>query len=134
VTLRLGVALRFWAAVVAVTLARLSRGRALPRWTWRAIALPSFAIRGARFERTTLAGMDAVWITPRELPNGSETVVDLEQAAPQDFPEAARHRQWQRRGTAEPHAHAAHVGARERHRHGSRSLRLAEAEQAHGLR
>jgi acetyl esterase/lipase len=47
----------------------------LQRRTWRAIALPSFAIRGARFERTTLAGMDAVWITPRDLPKGSGTVV-----------------------------------------------------------
>jgi len=97
IVLRLGVVLRVWAAAIAVTAARAHRGRGLPRWTWshellatwmkrefarlaplpwplqrrtwRAVALPSFAVRGARFERAHLAGMDAEWITPRGLPD-----------------------------------------------------------------
>jgi acetyl esterase/lipase len=40
----------------------------LQRRTWRAIALPAFAVRGARFERTALAGRDAVWVTPNDVP------------------------------------------------------------------
>src|SRR6202167_5273024 len=96
--LRFGVMLRFWAAAVVVTLARLRHGRARPRWTWthqliatcmkrefarlnplpwsvqrrtwRAIALPAFAVRGARFERTSVAGMVADWITPHGTPAG----------------------------------------------------------------
>jgi len=40
---------------------------AFQRRTWRAIALPSIAVRGGRFERTRLAGMEAEWITPNEL-------------------------------------------------------------------
>jgi len=100
VLLRLGVACRVWAAAIAVTLARIRRGPARPRWTWahelivtamkrefarlaplawplqrrtwRAIALPSFAVRGARFKRTRLAGMEAEWITPRDLPRDQQ--------------------------------------------------------------
>jgi len=99
--LRLGVMVRVWAAAITVTLARMRRGRGLPRWTWtheviltgmkrefvrlaplswslqrrtwRAIALPSFAVRGARFERTRLAGMEAEWITPRGVPRDPPT-------------------------------------------------------------
>src|ERR1019366_1128530 len=88
--------LRVWAAAGAVTASRVRRGRGLPRWTWtheliatgmqrefarltplpwplqrrtwKAIALPAFAVRGARFERTRLAGREAEWIAPRDLP------------------------------------------------------------------
>jgi monoterpene epsilon-lactone hydrolase len=101
--LRFGVMLRFWAAAVVVTLAHLRHGRARPRWTWthqliatcmkrefarlkplpwsvqrrtwRAIALPAFAVRGARFERTSVAGMDADWITPHGTPAGDNPVI-----------------------------------------------------------
>jgi len=93
--------LRVWAAAAAVTAARTRRGRGLPRWTWtheliatgmkrefarltplpwplqrrtwKAIALPAFAVRGARFERTRIAGMEAEWITPRDLPPDAST-------------------------------------------------------------
>jgi acetyl esterase/lipase len=87
---------RVWLLCIRVTVSRIRRGRGLPRWTWmheviltgmkrefvrlaplswdlqrrtwRAIALPAFAVRGARFERTALAGRDAVWVTPNDVP------------------------------------------------------------------
>jgi monoterpene epsilon-lactone hydrolase len=95
VLLRLGVMLRASSSALAVLLARLQRGPTRPRWTWvheflatwmkrefarlaslswtlqrrtwRAIALPAFMVRGARFERTRLAGLDAMWVVPRDV-------------------------------------------------------------------
>jgi len=88
--------LRVWATAGAVTVARVRRGRGLPRWTWtheliatglrrefarlaplpwpvqrrtwQAIALPPVAVRGARFERGNLSSLEALWITPHDLP------------------------------------------------------------------
>jgi epsilon-lactone hydrolase len=93
--LRLGVMMRTWSAVASVVIARLRRGPAragstwaheilvtamkreflrlaplpwsLQRATWRAIALPAFLVRGAVFERTRLAELDALRVAPRTL-------------------------------------------------------------------
>ncbi|HUK62579.1 MAG TPA: alpha/beta hydrolase [Dongiaceae bacterium] len=101
--LRLGLWWRALVAIVGVTLRRVRRGRALPGWTWsheviatgmkrefarlarlpwdvqrdtwRALALPAFTVRGVRFDRTTLGGRGAVWITPRGLNRGDEPIL-----------------------------------------------------------
>ncbi|MGO9835262.1 MAG: alpha/beta hydrolase [Polyangiaceae bacterium] len=138
--LRLGVMLRVWATVVRVTMARLRRGRGLPRWTWvhevvatgmklefarlaplpwpvqrrtwRAIALPSFAIRGARFERTKLAGMEAEWVTPRDLSDDTGTVVLYLHGGAYLFGTIDEYRDFASRIAREAHARAVVVGYR----------------------
>ena len=93
--LRIGVAFRASVAIFAAIFSRFRHGRGRPRWTlmheilvtgmkrefarldtkswavqrdtWKAVALPPFVVRRARFERTRWAGLNAEWITPREL-------------------------------------------------------------------
>jgi acetyl esterase/lipase len=85
---------------------------ALQRRTWRAIALPSFAVRGARFERTKLAGMEAEWITPRDLPNHSGTTVLYLHGGAFLFGTIDEYRDFASRIAREAHARAVVVGYR----------------------
>jgi monoterpene epsilon-lactone hydrolase len=140
VFLRLGVMLRVWAAATAVTIARVRRGRGLPRWTWthelvatgmkreftrlaplpwplqrrtwRAMALPSFAVRGARFERTRLAGMEAEWITPRDPPPHDGTTILYLHGGAYLFGAIEEYRDLVSRITREARARAVVVGYR----------------------
>jgi monoterpene epsilon-lactone hydrolase len=132
--------LRVWAAAIAVTIARIRRGRALPRWTWmheliatgmkrefarlaplswalqrrtwRAIALPSFAVRGVRFERTNLAGMEAEWIAPSNLPNDCGTILLYLHGGAYLFGTIDEYRDFASRIAREAHARAVVVGYR----------------------
>jgi acetyl esterase/lipase len=82
----------------------------LQRRTWRAIALPSFAVRGARFERTRVAGMDAEWVIPRDLPRDprrhDETVVLYLQGGAYLFGTIEEYRDFASRIACEAHARA----------------------------
>jgi acetyl esterase/lipase len=91
--------------MIIATAARLRRGRGRPQWswtheviatgmkreharlaplpwpeqrrTWRAIALPAFAVRGAHFEPALLGGVDAELITPTGVSAGASLLLYL---------------------------------------------------------